>query len=72
MLSGGQGKSSYIQNPEQARTPRVGTTRTRSRAGTPAVAPAHQTDNNIMLVLLHHYWHRGVGNNLGCEQEYGV
>lgn len=52
MLGGGQGESSYIQNPEQARTPRAGTTRTRSRVGTPTAAPVHQTDNNTVLVLL--------------------
>lgn len=54
MLGRGQGKSSYIQNPEQARTPRAGTTRTRSRVGTPAAAPAHRTENNTVLVLLQH------------------
>lgn len=52
MLGGGQGESSYIQNPEQARTPRAGTTRTRSRVGTPTAAPVHRTENNTTLVLL--------------------
>lgn len=50
MLGGGQSESSYIQNPEQARTPRAGTTRTRSRVGTPTAAPVHQTENNTILV----------------------
>lgn len=55
VLGGGQGESSYIQNPEQARTPRAGTTRTRSRVGTATAAPVHRTEHNTALVLLQHY-----------------